>query len=66
MAYFTVSLKIKSHLKAQDRDEAAEAFFSELQELYEAGELDGKLIISKASKNRFDEEEEEDEDEEEE
>ncbi len=64
MAYFTVSLKIKRSLKAQDRDEAVEAFFSEIQELYDAGELDGKLTVTKASKSDLEnEDEDEDEDE---
>jgi hypothetical protein len=59
MSYFTVSLKIKHALKAQDKEEAVEAFFGELQELYDSGELNGKLKVVKTNKYSFDEDDEE-------
>lgn len=51
MAYFTITLKIKHTVKAGDKEEAVEAFFSELQELHDAGDLEGKIKVVKSTKN---------------
>lgn len=65
MSYFTVTLKIKHTLKAADKDEAVEAFFSELRELHDAGELTSKMKVVKSNKQAMDDEDDEDSDSEE-
>lgn len=62
MSYFTVTLKIKHTLKAADKDEAVDAFFSELREFYDAGELTGKMKVVKSNKQAMDDEEDDEED----
>ena len=60
MNSYTILFKIKHTLKASDKQEAVETFLEELHEMYLAGELDGKIKISKSNKVSEDTDDEDD------